>query len=565
MASTTPATPSSPPAASASGKEQSPEETQAHHELNELLHKTRTHSTAPKGLGQGLSQGVSNIVSGAVGAAGVAVLAPTMGLAVGAKQAGVLGGVAGFVGGALVGIVGGAGILLGGAVSGATQIVRGVLAAPEAAMAPRQGKWWNDVEGRWVLTKMSEESATLNGVPDDDGDLLGKIQADLDDQASTKPKLDGKDGQTATVKETFYYDALDVPVNADEATIRRRYYILARQYHPDRNHDDPSAPEKFKQVSEAYQVLGDVDLRKKYDHEGRDGLSADKTAAGGNLSQIDPAVLYAFLFGSDLFHDYIGRLATATSASVGDSQRVSMSTARLLQKRRLVRLAIKLVEMVQPHVEAQAEKTSVAEIEAKWAEQAKTLSQASYGYELVQCIGQTYNLMGTMYQGSMNSGHGLPSASQWALRQKAILDKKKMQNENAMGGMRAGVDMFKLQADLVTKMQAAQTVDEREAVQKELNDAAMGIMLRMLWTTTVVDVTSTLYEVTHMVLFDQDVDKETRWRRSEAIKALGSAFMAAPAPKNNGDQDLKQMYEDAAFAAMLETVKRRDASATREE
>jgi hypothetical protein len=156
MTSTTDTTHATHDSSPSSGKKQSPEEAAAEQDLNKLLrnnnsHHNLTHSSAPKGLGQGLSQGISNIVGGAVGAAGIAVLGPTMGLAVGAKQAGVLGGVAGLVGGTVIGLVGGAGMLLGGAVSGATQIVRGVLAAPEAAMAPSQGKWWNDVEGTNVI------------------------------------------------------------------------------------------------------------------------------------------------------------------------------------------------------------------------------------------------------------------------------------------------------------------------------------------------------------------------------------------------------------------------------
>ena len=142
----TPTSNTTPPPPS-SGKQQTPEERQAAQDLEQLIGSHSRH--APKGLGQGLSQGVSNILGGALGAAGIAVLMPTMGLAVGARQAGIVGGTLGLVGGAVVGVIGGAGMLVGGAVSGATQIVRGVMAAPEAAMAPRQGKWWNQNEGKW--------------------------------------------------------------------------------------------------------------------------------------------------------------------------------------------------------------------------------------------------------------------------------------------------------------------------------------------------------------------------------------------------------------------------------
>lgn len=410
--------------------------------------------------------------------------------------------------------------------------------------------------GRWVLTKMTDETHILDNIPSDDSDLLGDIQAELDDRASKRDLL-----TTVTVKETFYYDTLEVPADADDGTIRRRYYLMAKKYHPDRQPSgDQEAAEKFKEIAEAYQVLSDPELRKRYDRDGRDGLSADKTSTADGMAKVDPAVLYAFLFGSDQFNDYVGRLATATSASVGDSPKVSAKTAKLLQKRRLVRLAVSLLKKIEPHVIAQEHGEEPMEVEDSWTAEALELSKASYGYEMLQCIGQSYNLMGAMYQGSINSGQGLPSVSAWAARQRAILDKKKSQNKNTMGGVRAGVDMLKMQQELMIKMQQAKAVDEREALEKEMNDAAVGIMLRVLWTTTVVDVTSTLYEMTHMIFFDQDVPKDVRWRRSEAVKALGSIFMSVPEPEDSQDQDLKQMYEDAAFAAMLETVKRRDAA-----
>lgn len=68
----------------------------------------------PKGLKEGVVSGASNIVTGAVGAAGIAVLAPTMGLAVGLRQGGLLGGIVGVTGGVLVGAVGAAAMAIGG-------------------------------------------------------------------------------------------------------------------------------------------------------------------------------------------------------------------------------------------------------------------------------------------------------------------------------------------------------------------------------------------------------------------------------------------------------------------
>src|ERR671919_1115851 len=65
--------------------------------------------------------------------------------------------------------------------------------------------------------------------------------------------------------ETDYYDVLGVAPSASEKEISRAYRKLAKQYHPDANPGNKEAEEKFKQVSAAYDVLGDADKRKEYD------------------------------------------------------------------------------------------------------------------------------------------------------------------------------------------------------------------------------------------------------------------------------------------------------------
>lgn len=62
-----------------------------------------------------------------------------------------------------------------------------------------------------------------------------------------------------------YYEILGVSKDADEKEIKSAYRKLAKKYHPDLNKGDDKAAEKFKEVSEAYEVLSDKDKRKKYD------------------------------------------------------------------------------------------------------------------------------------------------------------------------------------------------------------------------------------------------------------------------------------------------------------
>lgn len=67
------------------------------------------------------------------------------------------------------------------------------------------------------------------------------------------------------------YSILGVSKSATKAEIKSAYHKLARKYHPDVNKDNPSAAEKFKEISAAYDILGDDEKRKKYDNNEIDG------------------------------------------------------------------------------------------------------------------------------------------------------------------------------------------------------------------------------------------------------------------------------------------------------
>ena len=68
-----------------------------------------------------------------------------------------------------------------------------------------------------------------------------------------------------------YYAVLGVPASATQDEIKKQYRKLAAKHHPDKNPNDPKAAERFKEISEAYQVLGDAEKRKQYDEMRRLG------------------------------------------------------------------------------------------------------------------------------------------------------------------------------------------------------------------------------------------------------------------------------------------------------
>ena len=509
-------------------------------------------SSRPKHLGYGIASGVGNIIGGAVGAVGIVVLAPTLGLGVGAKHGGIVGGTVGLVGGAVVGAVGGVALALGGAVQGLTQVIRGAAATPEAIIAQSKGKWWNDEEGKWVLTNLDEDYQTMLDVPEDDEDILGDAIKDADD--GTKPP----GAVTASkVIDTAYYDALEIAPDTEPSKIKRQYYLLARKYHPDRvGKDDKEAGDKFKDIAEAYQVLSDPELRSKYDVEGKDGLSADRTGvATDGANAPDPALLFSFLFGSDKFGDYVGRLAMATSAYVADSPKIGLKEARTLQHRRVTRLAIKLAERLVPWVEEDYDGAK-----AIWASAAENMCQASYGIELVHLIGNVYSLQAHRILGSSSSGMGMPSIAQWAKAQQSKMKESAGTSKAKTDGVMAGMKMMTLQQKHQAELAKATTEEEKKEKAAAMEQELTLGMLNVMWTTTVVDITTTIHEVVEMVLKDQSIDKDARRKRAYALKHLGEIFMECKGSPSIGG-DAKKLYEEAAFAAMLETIKRKEEAA----
>lgn len=106
-----------------------------------------------------------------------------------------------------------------------------------------------------------------------------------------------------------YYEVLGVERGADQKDIKKAYRRLAQKYHPDRNPDDESSAEKFRDISEAYEVLSDSEKRAAYDqfgHAGVDGQAGGFGGAGGGFGGGGAgAGGFSDIFG-DVFGDIFG-------------------------------------------------------------------------------------------------------------------------------------------------------------------------------------------------------------------------------------------------------------------
>ena len=119
-----------------------------------------------------------------------------------------------------------------------------------------------------------------------------------------------------------YYEVLGVNRDASEDDLKKAYRRLAMKFHPDRNPDDPDAEEKFKEASEAYEILSDGERRQAYDQFGHAGV--DPSQGGGQGFGFEGN--FSDIFG-DVFGDIFGggRGRTSNGVSRGSDLRYNLN------------------------------------------------------------------------------------------------------------------------------------------------------------------------------------------------------------------------------------------------
>ena len=97
-----------------------------------------------------------------------------------------------------------------------------------------------------------------------------------------------------------YYEVLGVDRNADAKEIKKAYRRVAMKHHPDRNEGNAESEEKFKEASEAYEILSSEEKRAAYDRFGHDGVDPNRAGGGGGFSSGGFGDIFGDVFG-DIF------------------------------------------------------------------------------------------------------------------------------------------------------------------------------------------------------------------------------------------------------------------------
>lgn len=525
-----------------------------------------------------MSSGIKSVAKGT--AAGVASLIAQP--VVGAKH----GGVAGFFSGLATGVASCVALPVTGVCVGAYQVGRGVYNSAEAISSSTKGMVWNESKREWFYYNLEEEIEEVERLTEE-----RKLRGE--------GRLGDSKGPERNVKDRTYYDLLGVATNASQVEIKKAYYVKARKCHPDKNPGDPTAANRFQELGHAYQVLANDQSRAAYD---RDGLSInDEKNQKLHMSDIDPYVFFAVMFGAESVQPYIGELWIANKAEMflKDSKlaqelasnmqqedgspkppeavqsqreervRQMMEEDEFSQRRRQVMCAVNLRDRILPFVEAvdgEAEEQFALMCQAE----AAGICQSAFGHVFCTTIGRAYELEAIEYLGFSKS----PFVGNWDAHTAALQKRAASFNNNyrvlnaGISAVRAGskamkhVETMQKQAQVQSPLAGGgpSPLDTSQAKEtmKKLEDTLPAI-LELAWAINVKDITKTLKEVCHKLFNDSSVDRDVRLRRAEAVRLLGREFFAIGKVSetmkdvgNTGDdaEDIKLRAEIAAMTTL---------------
>ncbi|CCH61303.1 hypothetical protein TBLA_0E02490 [Henningerozyma blattae CBS 6284] len=206
------------------------------------------------------------------------------------------------------------------------------------------------------------------------------------------------------VKDLEYYDVLGVSPKASAIEIKKAYRKRAMETHPDKHPDDPDAQAKFQRVGEAYQVLSDEELRKRYDEFGKDYAIPQQGFT-------DAQEYFTAIFGGESFGDWIGEFSIFKQMNEmaekeqeqeqggpdGKMTKEQRAKAQEMEKKRredvlkqIDELSVKLNKKIEDYMIAEKQ-GRLKEYEMKLHQEIEDMKLESFGLELLHLIAKVYH------------------------------------------------------------------------------------------------------------------------------------------------------------------------------
>ncbi|CAF2385707.1 unnamed protein product [Rotaria sp. Silwood2] len=243
----------------------------------------------------------------------------------------------------------------------------------------------------------------------------------------------GKTGTDEAPLDRTYYNILNVSPNANASEIKRAYYALSLQYHPDRtqNLDDFTRreyAERFKLISQAYSILSDPEKRTLYNRYGKDERLVSQGNDGISLEDFDAEEFFRYMFGGEEFIDIIGDFELAKSFKYAISeifneneQTTDQQNRRLAyteerakaHEERIKKLSTNLILKLSIYTDIfLSESNDIQSTQAlnvfieKIRSDIPNLLQAPHGEQLLHSIGYIYSTKARFWLSKMDSQEG---------------------------------------------------------------------------------------------------------------------------------------------------------------
>lgn len=439
----------------------------------------------PVSVFDGLVSAITNIITGTGLASSFIVLTPYIKY----KENGIIGIAEGLVKGSIAAIF----VSVIGICLGTYQCTRGIINTPDSIYSLLNGKIWDNNINEWVYYDLEKSIEELKN-------------KELNYVSKVKPI------------DNTYYDILKIePKKTNIKDIKKKYYKLAKEKHPDRNLNNPNAAKDFQLLGEAYQILSNPYLREKYD---KYGIPDNK-----NKVLMDSKYIFESLFGDESFKDIIGDFYLYTILTTSDNDEI-----KNVQNKRIIDIAKYMNDIINLYISGE-----VKEFHNTISSLVKKMRKTNLGDELLEIIGNIYN----EYTGKYS-----------LLKYPTEIIENSYDNYTIISKF----------IDLISYMHSINNDNENEDENEEKDDSSeydivnlnneykedmYFIILELSWYFTIIDIENTTRLVCNNVIYDVNNTNEIKQKKLEALKIIERYFTQDKGEKinNRGLKYIKNMFK----------------------